>query len=58
MINPKTGRMVFANNTGWENAPIREALKAHLGIPCWQPTTPTAPGRRSGSRRRQGMPMC
>ncbi len=33
MINPKTGRMVFANNTGWENAPIREALKAHLGIP-------------------------
>ncbi len=33
MINPKTGRMVFANNTGWHDAPMREALESRLGIP-------------------------
>lgn len=33
MINPATGRMVFANNTGWHDAPMREALEKRLGIP-------------------------
>lgn len=33
MINPKTGHMVFANNTGWHDAPMREALETRLGIP-------------------------
>jgi glucokinase len=33
MINPRTGHMVFANNTGWHDAPMREALEQRLGIP-------------------------
>lgn len=32
-VHPKTGRLVLANNTGWQNAPLRERLQDHLGIP-------------------------
>ena len=32
-VHPGTGRIVFANNTGWQNAPLREALQDCLGVP-------------------------
>ncbi len=32
-VHPDTGRLILANNTGWENAPMREALARKTGIP-------------------------
>lgn len=34
-VNPHTKRLVFANNTGWRDAPIGEALEQRLGIPVY-----------------------
>lgn len=32
-VHPETGRLILANNTGWENAPMREALEEKTGLP-------------------------
>ncbi|NLA53735.1 MAG: ROK family protein [Clostridiales bacterium] len=32
-VHPLTGRMVLANNKGWEDAPVREAVESRLGLP-------------------------
>lgn len=34
-VNPHTKRLVFANNTGWRDVPIGEALEQRLGIPVY-----------------------
>ena len=34
-INPHTGLLVFANNTNWKNAPLREELKKHIPVPVY-----------------------
>lgn len=31
-VHPETGRLILANNTGWENAPMREALEEKTGL--------------------------
>ncbi len=32
-VHPGTGRVVEANNAGWHNAPLKEALEQRLGLP-------------------------
>ncbi|MHC1787774.1 MAG: ROK family protein [Christensenellales bacterium] len=32
-VHPLSGRLMLANNTGWQNAPLREALEEQAGIP-------------------------
>lgn len=32
-VNPVTGRLALVNNTGWENAPMKEALREQTGLP-------------------------
>lgn len=32
-VHPRTGRIVLANNKGWENAPLKEAMQARLQMP-------------------------
>lgn len=32
-VRPDTGRVVLANNTGWEDAPMKERLEDLLGVP-------------------------
>lgn len=34
-INPKTGRLVFSNNTNWRDVPFREELEKHIPIPAY-----------------------
>ncbi len=34
-INPKTGRLVFSNNTSWKNVPLRQELEKHLPMPVY-----------------------
>lgn len=34
-INPKTGRLVFSNNTNWRDMPLREELEKHLPVPVY-----------------------
>lgn len=34
-VNPHTKRIVFANNTGWRDAPLGEALEKRLGVPVY-----------------------
>lgn len=34
-INPHSGLLVFANNTNWRNAPLREELRKHIPIPVY-----------------------
>lgn len=34
-VNPHTRRLVFANNTGWRDVPIGEALEQRLGVPVY-----------------------
>lgn len=32
-LDQETGRIIFANNAGWKDAPLREAMRERLGIP-------------------------
>ncbi len=32
-VHPESGRLILANNTGWENAPMKEALQQQTGLP-------------------------
>lgn len=34
-VNPNTKRIVFANNTGWRDAPLGEALERRLSVPVY-----------------------
>ncbi len=34
-INPHSGLLVFANNTNWRNAPLREELRKHIPVPVY-----------------------
>lgn len=34
-ISPKTGLLVFSNNTNWRNVPIRQELEKHLKLPVY-----------------------
>ena len=34
-INPHSGLLVFANNTNWRNAPLREELMKHIPVPVY-----------------------
>ncbi len=34
-VNPYTKRLVFANNTGWRDAPIGSALESRISIPVY-----------------------
>ncbi|MDR1919986.1 MAG: ROK family protein [Tannerellaceae bacterium] len=34
-VNPKTNRLVHANNFGWKNVPIYDYLKKHLPLPTY-----------------------
>ncbi len=34
-INPHSGLLVFANNTNWRNAPLREELRKHIPLPVY-----------------------
>lgn len=34
-VNPKTNRLVHANNFGWKNIPIYDYLKKHISLPTY-----------------------
>lgn len=34
-INPKTGRLVFSNNTNWRNVPLREEMEKYIPVPVY-----------------------
>ena len=34
-INPKTGRLVFSNNTNWRDVPLREEVEKHIPVPVF-----------------------
>lgn len=34
-INPKTGLLVFSNNTAWRNVPLKQEMEKHLNIPVF-----------------------
>lgn len=34
-INPKTGLLVFSNNTNWRNMPLKQELEKHIPLPIF-----------------------